>query len=103
MKTKIVAITKPIVGDGEMSASDFMVDPKWNLDLVEYRIKPTAKLRAWTADEVPLGAWLREKQGNEQLILKTSAPKFWTRSSRLTTNSKPDRFPVRATIRNAVN
>jgi hypothetical protein len=29
-----------------------------------YRIKPTAKLRAWTADEVPLGAWMRVKDSN---------------------------------------
>jgi len=33
----------------------------WNNDIEMYRIKPTAKLRPWTADEVPLGAQLRDK------------------------------------------
>ena len=36
-------------------------EPGWNWQLMEYRIKPTAKLRPWTADEVPLGAWMRNK------------------------------------------
>ena len=35
--------------------------PMWNWDGTEYRIKPTATLRPWTADEVPLGAWMRFK------------------------------------------
>jgi hypothetical protein len=48
-----------------------VVDPKWNWDLVEYRIKPTAKLRAWTADEVPLGAWIKSKHDHwKSLILE---------------------------------
>lgn len=34
--------------------------PWWDFDSYEYRIKPTEKLRPWTADEVPLGAWIRE-------------------------------------------
>lgn len=37
------------------------VFPNWNWQHIEYRIKPTAKLRPWTADEVPLGAWIRSK------------------------------------------
>jgi hypothetical protein len=39
-------------------------DPYWNWgnDTKMYRIKPTAKLRPWTADEVPLGAWIRYKR-----------------------------------------
>jgi hypothetical protein len=39
-------------------------DPYWSWgnDISTYRIKPTAKLRPWTADEVPLGAWMRKKQ-----------------------------------------
>ena len=41
--------------------------PSWNWNSIEYRIKPTATLRPWTADEVPLGAWLRYK-GNPQSI-----------------------------------
>ena len=36
--------------------------PWWDFDSYEYRIKPTAKLRPWTADEVPLGAWGRNPQ-----------------------------------------
>ena len=35
--------------------------PEWNWIAYDYRIKPTAKLRPWTADEVPLGAWMRFK------------------------------------------
>ena len=35
--------------------------PNWNWPNTQYRIKPTAKLRPWTADEVPLGAWIRFK------------------------------------------
>jgi hypothetical protein len=41
--------------------------PRWNWDDTQYRIKPTPVLRPWTADEVPLGAWLRYK-GNNQSI-----------------------------------
>ena len=36
--------------------------PRWDWDNTEYRIKPTATLRPWTADEVPLGAWMRFKK-----------------------------------------
>jgi hypothetical protein len=35
--------------------------PRWDWGNTEYRIKPTPVLRPWTADEVPLGAWLRDK------------------------------------------
>ena len=35
--------------------------PEWNWSAYDYRIKPTATLRPWTADEVPLGAWMRNK------------------------------------------
>jgi hypothetical protein len=39
-------------------------DPYWNWgnDTKMYHIKPTATLRPWTADELPLGAWMRKKQ-----------------------------------------
>jgi len=39
-------------------------NPVWNWigDIKSFRIKPTAKLRPWTADEVPLGAWIRCKK-----------------------------------------
>ena len=36
-------------------------DPCWDFDNCYYRRKPAAKLRPWTADEVPLGAWIRFK------------------------------------------
>lgn len=36
--------------------------PCWDWLNGNYRIKPTAKLRPWTADEVPLGAWIRFKK-----------------------------------------
>ena len=40
----------------------------WNV--FDYRIKPTKTLRPWTADEVPLGAWLRHsKQGRKAIII----------------------------------
>jgi hypothetical protein len=34
--------------------------PRWDWGNTEYRIKPTPVLRPWTADEVPLGAWMRD-------------------------------------------
>lgn len=34
--------------------------PRWSWDDIQYRIKPTPVLRPWTADEVPLGAWMRD-------------------------------------------
>ena len=37
-------------------------NPSWNWMDCIFRIKPTAKLRPWTADEVPLGAWIRCKK-----------------------------------------
>jgi hypothetical protein len=36
-------------------------NPSWNWLNYDYRIKPTATLRPWTADEVPLGAWMRRQ------------------------------------------
>jgi hypothetical protein len=44
--------------------------PRWNWDDTQYRIKPTPVLRPWTADEVPLGAWMRDvsKQDYRWLI-----------------------------------
>jgi hypothetical protein len=48
---------------------DWVLDknPSWNWLNYDYRIKPTAKLRPWTADEVPVGAILRYK-GNPQSL-----------------------------------
>jgi hypothetical protein len=36
--------------------------PRWNWDDTKYRIKPTATLRPWTADEVPLGMQARNRE-----------------------------------------
>jgi hypothetical protein len=35
--------------------------PSWGWDYTQYRIKPTPTFRPWTADEVPLGAWMRRQ------------------------------------------
>ena len=43
--------------------------PAWNFISYTYRIKPTAKLRPWTADEVPLGAWMRSKHNPQDRML----------------------------------
>jgi hypothetical protein len=41
--------------------ADTADDPYWNWgdDTTMYHIKPTPTFRPWTADEVPLGAWMR--------------------------------------------
>jgi len=44
-------------------------DPKWDWHDCEYRIKPTATLRPWTADEVPLGGQIRSKQSRDYRFL----------------------------------
>jgi hypothetical protein len=36
--------------------------PLWNWEHYDYRIKPTPKLRPWTADEVPLGMQARNSK-----------------------------------------
>ena len=41
---------------------DTTSNPSWNWRDCIFRIKPTATLRPWTADEVPLGAWIRYKR-----------------------------------------
>ena len=50
-------------------------DPCWDFDNCYYRRKPTATLRPWTADEVPLGAWIRRKDalycGRRVMICET--------------------------------
>jgi len=48
--------------------------PCWNWQMMEYHIKPTAKLRPWTADEVPLGAWMRDVSKQDcRWLIHTSA------------------------------
>jgi hypothetical protein len=50
---------------------DWVLDknPSWNWLNYDYRIKPTATLRPWTADEVPLGAWMRFKRNPQDRVL----------------------------------
>ena len=43
--------------------------PEWNWSAYDYRIKPTPVLRPWTADEVPLGAWMRSKHNPQDRML----------------------------------
>ena len=43
---------------------DTTKNPSWNWVNCTFRRKPTATLRPWTADEVPLGAWMRFKNMN---------------------------------------
>jgi hypothetical protein len=51
------------------SQSQIATTPVWNWDANKYRIKPTAKLRPWTADEVPLGALMRSKHNHQDRML----------------------------------
>ena len=44
-------------------------EPCWDFDNCDYRIKPTPVLRPWTADEVPLGAWMRFKRNPQDRVL----------------------------------
>jgi hypothetical protein len=50
---------------------DWVLDknPSWNWLNYDYRIKPAATLRPWTADEVPLGAWMRFKRNPQDRVL----------------------------------
>jgi hypothetical protein len=51
-------------------------NPGWNWNTQEYRIKPTATLRPWTADEVPLGALVRMKNLNMTRSMIVSVAAF---------------------------
>ena len=69
-----IRIMQAWVGGKEVECADVenprwgpTIMPAWNWSDYIYRIKSTAKLRPWIADEVPLGAWLRYK-GNPQSI-----------------------------------
>jgi hypothetical protein len=51
-------------------------NPSWNWanDISAYSIKPTPVLRPWTADEVPLGAWMRDVSKQDyRWLIHTSA------------------------------
>jgi hypothetical protein len=52
---------------------DTLISPDWNWQDCEYRIKPTPVLRPWTADEVPLGAWMRYKNNHKKRWLIINA------------------------------
>ena len=61
----------------------------WNV--LDYRIKPTATLRPWTADEVPLGAWMRNMTNSEyRWLINTSSlddyRKAWLQQSEHSTD-----------------
>lgn len=49
--------------------------PSWNFYTYDYRIAPDDTLRPWTANEVPLGAWVQEKSlpESKRLITGVSA------------------------------
>ncbi len=48
--------------------------PTWDWLRCDYRIKPTPVLRPWTADEVPLGAWMRNITNSEyRWLINTSS------------------------------
>jgi hypothetical protein len=62
-------------GRGTVEWNDFLnrEGPVWILDNYDYRLKPTATLRPWTADEVPLGSQCRTKGDTKRfLIVRTS-------------------------------
>ena len=51
--------------------------PCWSWNTFDYRIKPTAKLRPWTADEVPLGAQVRSRSyhpDHRSMIIQSGNP-----------------------------
>ena len=52
------------------------ITPRWGWDDTQYRIKPTPVLRPWTADEVPLGAWVRMKNLNMTRSMIVSVAAF---------------------------
>ena len=51
--------------------------PSWNWLYTHFRIKPTPVLRPWTADEVPLGAWMRFKK-----VIDDRSVLAWTSTQR---------------------
>ena len=53
-------------------------NPAWNWFSNEYRIKPTTVLHPWTADEVPLGAWMRHKQDlSHRWVVTDTGDELW--------------------------
>jgi hypothetical protein len=64
--------------------------PNWNWRDTVYRIKPTPVLRPWTADEVPLGAWMRSRGLiGRQIITHTAEEEdraWWLKASEHSTD-----------------
>ena len=54
------------ISDGRWATT---MTPSWNWLYTDFRIKPTATLRPWTADEVPLGCILKTKSTNSVWLL----------------------------------
>jgi hypothetical protein len=48
-------------------------NPSWNWTNCFFRIKPTAKLRPWTEDEVPLGMQMRRKTDRHRFLIGSVA------------------------------
>jgi hypothetical protein len=62
-----IRVMQAFVDGKDIQVKDFNgvwieVDPSWNFNTREYRIKPTPVLRPWTADEVPLGMQARNRE-----------------------------------------
>lgn len=43
--------------------------PTWNWEQKDYCVIPDPTYRPWTADEVPLGAWMRFKRNPQDRVL----------------------------------
>jgi hypothetical protein len=74
---------KEVVVKGMLAGSVWLPAsaPCWNWQMMEYRIKPTPTLRPWTADEVPLGAWMRTKSDREYRFLISNTESFTGRDN----------------------
>ena len=74
-------------------------DPYWNWgnDTKMYHIKPTATLRPWTADEVPLGAWMMRKKDRHRFLIGSVANdgsrKEWLEQNEHSTDNGKTWFP----------
>ena len=61
--------TEPLLG--------ILYVPTWNWEQKEYCVIPDATYRPWTADEVPLGAWMRFKK-----VIDDRSVLAWTSTQR---------------------
>ena len=53
--------TEPLLG--------ILYVPTWNWEQKDYCVIPDPTYRPWTADEVPLGAWMRSKRNPQDRML----------------------------------